>query len=112
MKTNNMSYLLLFSITNELHDWQGLIATILIGGIAGFLAQLLTPGRGFGANATVLIGIVGGWLGKILFKDLLAFTSSPLINTIICATVGAFILALVINLIVGGDDGDRTSYRA
>ena len=107
-----MSLLFLFSITEELHDWQGIIATILIGGVAGFLAQLLTPGRGYGAIATVLIGIVGGWLGKILFKSMFAFTSMPLVNTIICATVGAFILALVINLLVGGDDGDRTSYRA
>ena len=66
MKTNNMSYLLLFSITNELHDWQGLIATILIGGIAGFLAQLLTP------EATIVGSLVGNYNELV---ELLALTS-------------------------------------
>lgn len=107
-----MQHLLLFSLAAELRDWQGLLITLFIGAVAGFLAQVLTPGRGYGTIATIIIGIIGGWLGKILFKSFLSFTSNPLINTIICATAGAFILALLLNLIVGGDDGDRTGYRA
>jgi uncharacterized membrane protein YeaQ/YmgE (transglycosylase-associated protein family) len=107
-----MHPLLLISLANELHDWRGLIITIVIGGLAGFLAQLLTPGRGYGTIATIILGIVGGWVGKLLFKNYLSFTDSPLINTIICATVGAFILALILNLIIGDNNGDRTGYRA
>ncbi len=107
-----MHLLLLFSLTEELHDWKGLLITLFIGAVAGFLAQVLTPGRGYGTVATIIIGIIGGWLGKILFKNYLSFTNNPLINTIICATAGAFILALVLNLIIGGDDGDKTGYRA
>lgn len=104
--------MLLFSIQQELHDWRGLLITLFIGAVAGFLAQVLTPGKGYGTVFTIIIGIIGGWLGKILFKNYLSFTSSPLINTIICATAGAFILSLVLNLIIGGSDGDRTNYRA
>lgn len=107
-----MHHLLLFSLASELHDWRGLIIIVVIGGLAGFLAQLLTPGRGYGTIATIILGIVGGWVGKLLFKDYLSFTDYPLVNTIICATVGAFILALILNLIIGGDNGDRTGYRA
>jgi len=103
---------LLFSLAHELQDFNGLLITILIGGLAGFLAQVLTPGRGYGTLATIVLGIVGGWLGKILFKNLLSFTSSPLINTIICATAGALILTLLVNIVSGNDKGDRTGYRA
>jgi uncharacterized membrane protein YeaQ/YmgE (transglycosylase-associated protein family) len=105
-------HMLLFSLAHELQDFNGLLITILIGGLAGFLAQVLTPGRGYGTLATIVLGIVGGWLGKILFKSLLSFTSSPLINTIICATAGALILTLLVNIISGNDKGDRTGYRA
>jgi len=107
-----MHYLLLFSIADELHDWRGLLITLFIGAVAGFLAQVLTPGRGYGTVATIIIGIIGGWIGKVVFKNYLSFTGNALINTIICATAGAFILALVLNLLIGGDDGDKTGYRA
>ncbi len=111
-QTPCMHNLILFSFAEEIHDWRGLLITLFIGAVAGFLAQVITPGRGYGTIVTIIIGIVGGWIGKILFKNYLSFTSIPLINTIICATAGAFILALVVNLIIGSDDGDRTSYRA
>jgi uncharacterized membrane protein YeaQ/YmgE (transglycosylase-associated protein family) len=107
-----MHPLLLISLANELHDWRGLLIIILIGGFSGFLAQLLTPGRGYGTIATILLGIVGGWVGKLIFKNYLSFTDSPLINTIICATVGALILVLILNLIIGDNNGDRSGYRA
>ena len=107
-----MHQLILFSFAQEIHDWRPLLITLFIGAVAGLLAQLLTPGRGFGMIITIILGIAGGWLGKILFKNYLSFTNSPLINTIICATAGAFILALLVNLVVGNDNGDRTHYRA
>lgn len=107
-----MHQLLLFSFAEEIHDWKSLLITLFIGAVAGLLAQLLTPGRGFGMIITILLGIAGGWLGKILFKNFLSFTSNPLINTIICATAGAFILAIIVNLVVGNDESDRTSWRA
>jgi len=107
-----MQHLLLFSFADEFHDPKSLLITLFIGAVAGLLAQLLTPGRGYGMIITIILGIAGGWLGKILFKNYLSFTNNPLINTIICATAGAFILTLIVNLIVGNDEGDRTSYRA
>ena len=107
-----MNQLILFSFAEEIHDWKPLLITLFIGAVAGLLAQILTPGRGYGMIITIIIGIAGGWLGKVLFKNYLSFTSNPLINTIICATAGAFILAILVNLVVGTDEGDRTSWRA
>lgn len=105
-----MRYLMLFSFEGFVHDNRALLTTLFIGAVAGLIAQLITPGRGFNLLITILIGIAGGWLGSMLFKNYLSFTDNALINQIICATAGALILCIAINLIFGtrrGDDVDR-----
>ena len=74
---------------------------LFIGAVAGFIAQMITPGRGFGMVTTVIIGIAGGWLGGMIFKNYLNFTGNPLVNQIICATAGSLILCIAINVIFG-----------
>ena len=106
-----MTPLVLHIFAEALHDWKATLVAIIIGAIAGFLAQLLTPGRGYGTIATILLGIVGGWLGNALFHKYLSFFSNPLLNQIVCATAGAFILALLINLLIGNDKGDKTGWK-
>jgi len=48
----------------------GLIAWLIIGAVAGWLAGVLVKGGGFGLLADILIGIVGavigGWLAGLL----------------------------------------------
>lgn len=90
----------------------GLLLSLVIGLAAGLLAQLLTPGRGFGIITSILLGIAGGWIGNKLFKGLLSFTDSPIVNQIVCAAAGAIILVVIINLIAGRDKNDKTRYRA
>jgi uncharacterized membrane protein YeaQ/YmgE (transglycosylase-associated protein family) len=53
----------------------GIIAWIVFGLIAGFLAKFLMPGKAPGGIiATILLGIVGGFLGTQLgFGDLSGF---------------------------------------
>jgi uncharacterized membrane protein YeaQ/YmgE (transglycosylase-associated protein family) len=111
-----MHFLFLSSLTqllsNEVHDWKKLLVTLFIGAAGGFLAQLLTPGKGYGAIITILIGMAGGWLGSILFRKYLALTDNVLLNHIIYATAGAFIITLIFNLIVGNDEKDSTAWKA
>lgn len=111
-----MHYLFLFNFQaffqNQLHDWKSLIVVLFIGAIAGFLAQLLTPGKGYGTIFTIVIGMLGGWLGSIVFKKYLSLTGNPLLNTIIYATAGAFVITLIFNLIVGNDESDKTGWKA
>ena len=111
-----MHNLLLFSLDHFINDNKGLLITLFIGAVAGLIAQLLTPGRGFNLLVTILIGVAGGWLGSLLFKSYLNFTDSALVNQIICATAGALILCIAINLILGkkkGDvDRDRSDYES
>ena len=112
-----MQHYLLLSVDSFFHDNHNLLITLFIGAVAGLIAQLITPGRGFNLIITIIIGIAGGWLGGLLFKSYLNFTDSPLINAIICATAGALILCIAINLILGPKrkddvDIDRSDYES
>ena len=78
-----------------------IIALIIVGLIAGFVARAVVPGRDpLGIVGTIVLGIVGsfvgGFLGWVLFgKDLDegAFQASGIIGSII----GAIIALLVYN---------------
>jgi len=59
---------------------------LLIGGVIGWLAGLITRGRGFGIIGDIVIGIVGAMLGGWMAGVLGLYTGS---------SFGAFLLALV-----------------
>lgn len=76
----------------------GIIAWLIIGAIAGWLAGLLVKGSGFGIFVDIIVGIVGafigGWLAGVLHLSL----GSGWISSIITAVIGAVILLFVIRL--------------
>ena len=72
----------------------GLLGTLIIGGIAGWLAGKLTKGQGFGVLANIVIGIIGGAIGGFLF-GLLGFAAYGLIARLAVATVGAVVLVWI-----------------
>ena len=74
-----------------------LIAFLIVGLIAGFLARALVPGRDpMGIVGTIVLGIggalVGGFLARALFND------SDGVG-IIGATLGAVIMLLIYNAV-------------
>ncbi len=80
----------------------GIIAWIIIGGIAGALAKLIMPGDDPGGIiVTILIGIAGAFVGGFL-TSLIGIGSGGLIWTIIVATIGAIVLLAIYRAIVGG----------
>jgi uncharacterized membrane protein YeaQ/YmgE (transglycosylase-associated protein family) len=83
----------------------GIIAWIILGLVAGLLANVLVPGRrSEGLILTCVIGIVGallgGWVATKLFHvhSLHGFFN---LSTWITAIVGAAVLLLVYHLITG-----------
>ena len=72
----------------------GLIAFLLFGLVAGFIARFLVPGRDpIGLLGTLLLGIAGAFLGGFLFggpDDRVGY---------IGAVVGAVILLVLYNLV-------------
>jgi uncharacterized membrane protein YeaQ/YmgE (transglycosylase-associated protein family) len=76
---------------------EGLIASLIVGGIAGWLAGLIMKGKGQGVLMNIIVGIVGGVLGGWLFS-LLGVTIGPgLFGSIITATIGAVLLLFVVS---------------
>jgi uncharacterized membrane protein YeaQ/YmgE (transglycosylase-associated protein family) len=77
---------------------QSVIAWIIIGAIAGWLAGLLVKGYGFGLIGNIVIGILGAGIAGILAPRLGLYTES-MGGNIVGATLGALILLLLIGLV-------------
>jgi uncharacterized membrane protein YeaQ/YmgE (transglycosylase-associated protein family) len=80
---------------------QSVIAWIVIGLIAGWLAGTVARGRGFGCIADILLGLVGAVLGGWIFTKL-GILGGGMLFSIAAATVGAVILVAVARIFSGG----------
>lgn len=67
------------------------IGFLVIGGIIGWLAGLITRGRGFGILGDIVVGVVGAMVGGWLASLLGLFAASSL-GAFLVALVGAVIL--------------------
>jgi uncharacterized membrane protein YeaQ/YmgE (transglycosylase-associated protein family) len=67
---------------------------IIIGLIAGWLAGVVSRGRGFGCFADVILGLVGAVIGGWIFARL-GIASIGFWGSIAAATVGAVLLVLI-----------------
>jgi uncharacterized membrane protein YeaQ/YmgE (transglycosylase-associated protein family) len=82
-----------------------IIAWLVLGAIAGYLAGFLVKGdEGLGVIGHVVLGIigaiVGGFLAGLLFnKDVI---NGPLdVSSIVTAVIGAVIVVVVVNAVTG-----------
>ena len=80
---------------------QSVIAWIIIGLVAGWLAGTISRGRGFGCIADIILGMVGAILGGWIFTKL-GILGGGLLFSIAAATVGAVILVAVAKIFSGG----------
>ena len=77
----------------------GIIAWLIIGAIAGWLAGVLVKGGGFGLIVDIIVGIVGAFIGGWLAGVLHISLGGGWIGSIITALIGAVILLFIIRLI-------------
>lgn len=77
---------------------ESVIAWIIIGAVAGWLAGLLVKGYGFGLIGNIIVGILGAGIAGLLAPSLGLFTASTGGN-IVVATLGAIILLFLIGLV-------------
>jgi uncharacterized membrane protein YeaQ/YmgE (transglycosylase-associated protein family) len=76
---------------------ESVIAWIIIGAIAGWLAGLLVKGYGFGIVGNIIVGILGAAIAGFLAPRLGLHTAST-VGNIVAATIGAIILLLIVGL--------------
>ena len=75
----------------------GLIFWIVVGAIAGFLAEKIMKAD-MGLAMNIVVGIVGALIGGFLITELLGFGDGEgLIESIVVATLGAVLLLWVVN---------------
>jgi uncharacterized membrane protein YeaQ/YmgE (transglycosylase-associated protein family) len=80
----------------------GIIAWLVIGAIAGWLAGVLVKGGGFGLLVDILVGIVGAFIGGWLAGLLGIGVGGGIAASIVTATIGAVVLLLILRLIRRG----------
>jgi uncharacterized membrane protein YeaQ/YmgE (transglycosylase-associated protein family) len=78
---------------------QSLIAVLIIGGLAGWLAGLIVKGYGFGLIGNIVIGIVGALVAGWIFPMLGLGFGGGLFSSVVHATVGAVIVLFLVRLV-------------
>lgn len=75
------------------------ISFLFIGGVIGWLAGIITRGRGFGLVGDIIVGIVGamlgGWIGSVI-----GITASGFVGSFLLALLGAVVLVGLTRLVV------------
>ncbi len=77
----------------------GIIAWIVIGLVAGWLAGVIMPGKGFGLLGDLIIGLVGAFIGGLLMDLLAPNTNFGFWGSLIVALIGACILVAILHAI-------------
>lgn len=78
---------------------QQIIVWIIIGGVAGWLADLAVSGIRLGLIGAIIAGIIGGFLGGWLFGLLNINLGDGIIFDVLKSFIGAVILLIILRLI-------------
>jgi uncharacterized membrane protein YeaQ/YmgE (transglycosylase-associated protein family) len=80
----------------------GIFLLIVIGLVAGGLANFLTRGGGLGTTGNLVVGIIGSFLGGILFQQFgasLVGEGPVVMVSFAVALAGAVVLLIIVGLI-------------
>jgi len=78
-----------------------LIIWLFIGGVAGWLAGIITKGKGYGCVGNILVGAIGSVVGGWLFGLFgIRAPGGQLLGSIVTAVAGAVILTIVVRMLV------------
>ncbi len=80
----------------------GIIAWIVVGLIAGWLAGLVMKGGGYGVVGDIVLGIIGAVVGGFLAGQFLGLDVSGInITSILIAFIGAVIVVFLARMVTG-----------
>jgi uncharacterized membrane protein YeaQ/YmgE (transglycosylase-associated protein family) len=77
----------------------GIIAWLIVGAIAGWLAGMVVKGGGFGLIGDIVVGIIGAVIAGYLLPYFHINIGTGMVEAIIDAFIGAVILLIVVRLI-------------
>jgi uncharacterized membrane protein YeaQ/YmgE (transglycosylase-associated protein family) len=82
-------------------DPGGIIAWLVVGLVAGWLAGMVMKGGGYGVVGDIVIGIVGAFVGGFVFSLITGGGSAGFWGSIAVAFVGAVILIAIVRAMPG-----------
>ena len=77
-----------------------MVATVLVGLVAGWLAGKLVRGKGYGVIADILLGLIGGIVGGWIFA-VFGVHAHHLLSAVMVATLGAAALVMATRALNG-----------
>jgi uncharacterized membrane protein YeaQ/YmgE (transglycosylase-associated protein family) len=77
-------------------DPGGIIAWLVVGAIAGWLAGMFMRGGGYGLLGDIVVGIIGGFIGGFVLTLLGVTGSAGFVGSIVVAFIGAVILIAIL----------------
>lgn len=75
-----------------------IIAFLVVGLVAGWLAGQIVKGHGFGLVGDIVVGVIGAFIGGYLFRALGIGTTYGMVGSIITAAIGAVVLLAVLKM--------------
>ncbi|GHO57056.1 transglycosylase [Ktedonobacter sp. SOSP1-85] len=79
----------------------GIIAWIVIGLVAGWLAGVVMPGKGYGLIGDLVLGLVGALLGGFIVGLLAPDATFGFWGSLLVALIGACILVAILHAVTG-----------
>ena len=80
---------------------ESLLAILLVGLVAGWLAGQIVRGAGFGLIGDIVIGILGAFIGNWMLPRLGVHLGVGIAAEIVDAAIGAIVLLLVLRVVRG-----------
>jgi uncharacterized membrane protein YeaQ/YmgE (transglycosylase-associated protein family) len=77
----------------------GLIAWLIVGAVAGWLAGQFMRGGGYGLVGDIVVGIIGAFVGGFLLSVLGIGGSAGLVGSIVVAFIGAVVLVALLRML-------------
>ena len=84
----------------------GIIAWLVVGLIAGWLAGLMMKGSGYGMLGDIILGLIGSFLGGVLLSFFVE-GAAGFVGSILVAFIGACALIFLVRAI----SGRRAAFR-
>jgi len=77
-----------------------ILATLIIGALAGWLGSTIYRGSGLGLLGNIVVGIIGSFVGYWLLGQLGVHLGTGWIGAILTGALGAIIILVLLNLVV------------
>jgi len=80
---------------------ESILVTIVVGGVAGWLAGLVMRGSGYGIIGDIIVGLLGAFIGTWLMRafSLSVNLGSPILNKVLVSLIGALVLMFVVGML-------------